>query len=168
MPFALHATRLLAAAVLLSAAAFAPAQSAQPQAIEQQMTPEQFKAAGLDKLSPAELAQLNAWLNRTLETTSQRAARDAKQQVVEEHRGFLSFGSTEPIRGRIAGEFRGFGSGRQYTLANGQVWRQVDAASLAGVRKDSPEVTITPSLIGNAWYMAVQGYNTRAKVERVK
>ena len=27
---------------------------------------------------------------------------------------------------------------------------------------------ISPSLVGNAWYMAIEGYNTRAKVERIK
>ena len=30
--------------------------------IEQQMTPSEFKAAGLEKLTPAELAKLNGWL----------------------------------------------------------------------------------------------------------
>jgi len=138
------------------------------QGIERQMTPEEFKAAGLDKLSADELSRLNAWLNRTIDTETVKAATEAKKKVVEEHRGFISFGTTEPISGKMSGEFRGFGKGRQYTLTSGQVWRQVDEASLAGVRLDSPEVKITPSLIGNAWYLAVKGYNTRAKVERVK
>ena len=68
----------------------------------------------------------------------------------------------------MIGYFRGFDSGRSYTLDNGQVWQQTDAASLAGVRLSSPQVKITPSMIGNAWYLQVQGYNTRAKVQRVK
>ena len=33
---------------------------------------------------------------------------------------------------------------------------------------ENPEVRINPSRIGNSWYLAVKGYNTRAKVERVK
>ena len=52
--------------MLLALVGFASAVCAQPP-IERQMTPEQFKAAGLDKLSPAELSNLNAWLNDTLE-----------------------------------------------------------------------------------------------------
>lgn len=151
--------------------AFAPSLLAQPrdaQPIERQMTPEQFRAAGLDKLSPEELTRLNAWLNRTLETETTKAAVEAKKQVEEDNRGFFSFGSSEPITGRIAGEFRGFGRGRSYTLENGHVWQQVDDASLAGVRKTAPAVKITPSMVGNAWYMAIDGYNTRAKVQRVK
>lgn len=140
---------------------------AQP-AIERQMTPEQFHAAGLDKLSAQELANLNAWLNKTLDAETTRAATRAKEKVEDENRGFFDFGSDEPIASRISGEFRGFGKNRLYTLDNGQQWRQTDAASLAGVRLDNPGVEITPSLVGNAWYMRVEGYNTRAKVERVK
>lgn len=161
--------RLLTLATLL---AFTPCLFAQQpqtgQPIERQMTSEQFKAAGLDKLSSDELASLNAWLNRTLETETEKAAVAAKQKVESENRGFLSFGSSEPIVGRIAGEFRGFGRGRSFTLENGQVWQQVDDASLVGARKTAPAVKITPSMIGNAWYMSIEGYNTRAKVQRVK
>lgn len=148
------------------AAAAAQAQAQQP--IEQQMTPEQFKATGLDQLSPEQLANLNAWLNNKLEVETTKAATEAKKKVEDDNRGFFNFGSSEPIVARIAGEFRGFGRGRSYTLDNGQVWQQLDDASLAGVRKTDPAVRITPSLIGNAWYLAIEGYNTRAKVQRTK
>lgn len=152
--------------VLAAALAALPALAAPP--IQQQMSPEEFRAAGLDKLSAEELARLNAWLGRTLEVESEKAATLAKKRVEDDNRGFLNFGSSEPIRSSIAGEFRGFGNGRSYTLANGQVWRQNDDASLAGVRLTDPVVVITPSMVGNAWYMTVGRYNTRAKVTRVK
>lgn len=154
---------LLLAALLLPCLA-----AAQTTRIEQQMTPEQFKAAGLDQLTPAQLSNLNGWLNRTLEAESTRAAANAKQKVEDDNRGFFNFGTTKPIVARINGEFRGFARGRSWTLDNGQVWRQVDEASLSGVRKTSPVVKINPSLVGNAWYMAIEGYNARAKVEREK
>lgn len=153
--------------MLLALLGFASSVHAQPQ-IEKQMTPEQFKAAGLDKLSPAELANLNAWLNNTLEVETAKAATLAKDQVETENRGFFSFGKSDPIVARITGEFRGFAKGRSWTLDNGQVWEQIDGASLAGVRKTDPQVRITPSLIGNAWYMQIDGYNTRASVRRTK
>jgi len=160
---------LLAFTLLLggSLPAFAQDAAAAP-AIEKQMTPGQFKAAGLDKLSADELANLNAWLNHTIDTETAKAAVQAKKKVEDDNRGFFNFGSTEPVVGRMVGEFHGFGQGRQYTLDNGQVWRQTDNASLAGVHITNPEVRIKPSLIGNAWYMMVKGYNTNAKVERVK
>lgn len=157
--------RALALAVSLAFAGIAAA--AQPP-IQQQMSPEEFKAAGLDKLSPEELARLNTWLGRTIETETQKAAMAAKKKVEDDNRGFFNFGSRESIKSAIVGEFRGFGQGRTYTLDNGQVWRQVDDATLAGVRLTHPAVTITPSLVGNVWYMGVQGYGTRAKVMRTK
>lgn len=153
--------------MLLTLLSCASAAFAQPP-IEKQMTPEQFKAAGLDKLSPAELANLNAWLNNTLEVETAKAATLAKNKVETEHRGFFSFGKADPIVAKIAGEFRGFAKGRSWTLDNGQVWEQVDGASLAGVRKTDPQVRITPSLVGNSWYMQIDGYNTRASVRRTK
>lgn len=164
---------LLAFTLLLGCAlpAFAQSTATQPP-IEQAMTPEQFKAAGLDKLSAEELANLNTWLNRTITTETARAAEQAAVQATEkvetENRGFFHFGSSEPIEAHIAGQFNGFRKGNTYTLDNGQQWRQTDTASLAGVRVDSPAIRITPSLIGNTWYLRIDGYNTRAKVERVK
>lgn len=153
---------------LLAAFALSPLTALARDPIERDMTPEEFKAAGLDKLSAEELARLNVWLGRKIDTATDEAAALAKDKVEQENRGFFHFGSDEPIVGRIVGEFRGFGRGRNYTLDNGQVWRQIDEASLAGVRIDAPEVKINPSLMGNAWYLSVKGYNTRAKVERVK
>jgi hypothetical protein len=153
--------------LLVALLALAPAAAAQD-AIEKQMTPEEFKAAGLDKLSADELARLNAWLNRTLDVETEKAAVAAKKKVEDDNRGFFNFGSAEPVVSKITGEFRGFARGREYTLENGHVWKQLDDASLAGVRLSAPEVRITPSLIGNAWYLAVTGYNKRAKVQRIK
>ena len=56
---------------------------------------------------------------------------------------------------------------RCITLANGQVWEQVEPASLAGVRKNDVPVKIKPGLLG-VWYMKIDGYNTQAKVRRIK
>ncbi len=147
--------------------AFAQSSSGQ-RPLEQEMSAEEFKAAGLDKLSAAELARLNAWLDRKIDAETVRAAEQAQDKVKNEVRGFFNFGTTEPIASNIVGEFRGFQKGRNYLLANGQEWEQTDEASLVGVHKTDPVVRITPSRVGNAWYMAIDGYNTRAKVRRVK
>lgn len=137
-------------------------------AVERQMTPEEFKAAGLDKLSPGELANLNAWLNRTLETETTKAAAETKKKIEDEDRGFFHFNSDEPIVGHLVGEFRSFAKGRHYTLDNGQEWVQIDDAELSGVRLTNPEVRIKPAMIGNTWYLSVGKYNTQAQVKRVK
>lgn len=164
----------------LSLLAFAPmawAQQAAPMTanVEQQMTADEFKAAGLDKLSPQELAALNAWLqqkvvvetSKAVETAVATAKEEGRKEVVDKSRGFFDFGSEEPINSTLVGEFKGFTNGKQYTLANGQVWEQVEPASLAGVRKTDPEVSIKPGLFNN-WFMRIKGYNTAAKVRRIK
>lgn len=139
--------------------------------VEQQMSADEFKAAGLDKLSAQELAALNAWLQRKVGQETAKAVETAKEEgrkeVVKQARGFFDFGTSEPIESSIVGEFKGFAEGRVYTLQNGQVWEQTEPASLAGVRKTDPKVIIKPGMLG-VWYMKIEGYNTQAKVRRIK
>lgn len=167
-------TRISRALVLIALMLPAPmavaqqANAAQDRPIEQQMTPEQFKAAGLDKLSPEELANLNEWLGHKLDVETTRAAAVAEERVKDENRGFLNFGSEEAIVAHLVGEFEGFREGLKYTLDNGQVWVQTDNAQLEGVSLSNPEVTIRPRIFGDTWQMTVGGYNTRAEVERIK
>lgn len=160
-------------ATLIMVSAPTLAQDARP--LQQAMSAEEFRAAGLDKLSAEELARLNTWLDRRVEqqTTAavaaavEQARDEGRREVVEENRGFFHFGSQEPIEAAVVGEFTGFGSRKRYTLDNGQVWQQVDSATLAGVRKTNPRVRIRPGALG-AWWMSVDGYNTQAKVQRVE
>ena len=139
--------------------------------VEQQMSADEFKAAGLDKLSAQELAALNAWLQHKVvqETTKavETAKEEGRKEVKEKNRGFFDFGSAEPISSSIVGEFKGFSNGRKYTLDNGQVWEQIEPASLEGVRKTNPKVSIRPGVFNN-WFMRIDGYNTAAKVRRIK
>lgn len=168
--------RLLAcAAVLLGLSGPALAQRVVEGDLQQQMSPAEFKAAGLDKLSPAELAALNGWLQGKVaavtadvrERAREEAREEGRQEVIKKTRGFFDFGSKEPIVSTLPGEFRGFGKGRRYVLANQQEWLQTDDATLSGVRRTDPEVTITPGLMGS-WYLQVKGSNTRTKVQRIK
>ena len=145
-----------------------PCAASAQDALQDKMTPAEFKAAGLDKLTPAELASLNAWLQGKVTEETRKAASEARKEVEQKNRGFFDFGSSEPIVSRLKGDFAGFGNGKRYLLENGQEWRQADNAKLHGVRKSNPEITIRPSLIGNAWYLTVDGYNTRTRVERIK
>lgn len=172
--------RLFLAIVLvlcLALPAAAGAQNAMP--LQNQMSADEFKAAGLDKLTPTELANLNTWLARAItaeaETKAQAAVAKAtdsareegRQEVIKKNRGFFDFGSEEPITGIIQGEFSGFGSGRHYTLDNGQIWEQIDSTRLDGVRKSNIKASIRPSKLG-VWWLKVDGYNTQAKVRRIE
>lgn len=139
--------------------------------VERQMSADEFKAAGLDKLSAQELAALNAWLQRKVVQETAKVVETAKEEgrkeVAEKNRGFFDFGSAEAIESSIVGDFNGFANGRKYTLENGQVWEQIEPASLAGVRKTNPKVRIKPGILNN-WFMKIDGYNTMAKVRRIK
>lgn len=161
-------TSLLALALLPGSVL---AQTANNDDLQQQMTQEQFRAAGLDKLSAQELASLNAWLQgRVLQATDQvrsQAMEEGRQEVIVKHRGFLDFGSNEPIAAVLPGSFSGFAKGRQYTLDNGQVWEQTDDARISGASGSDLPARVSPGLMG-VWYLQVQGYNTRAKVRRIK
>ncbi|WP_367346766.1 hypothetical protein [Stenotrophomonas bentonitica] len=172
--------RLLAcAAVLLGLSGPALAQRAVGGDLQQQMSPAEFKAAGLDKLSPTELAALNGWLQgkvaavtadvreQVREQVREEAREEGRQEVIVKNRGFFDFGSKEPITSTLQGDFRGFGKGYRFVLANGQEWEQTDTTQRAGSRKPTPAVTISPGLVG-VWYMQVEGVNLRAKVQRVK
>lgn len=155
---------VFATAMLMAAASMAQ----EPTRIEQQMTPEQFRAAGLDRLDAAQLANLNDWLNRTMDIEVTKAAKAAEEKVNRWNLGFGGSAAREPVEARLQGAFNGFGKGRSFTLDNGQVWRQTDDSTLYGVKLDNPQIRITPSLIGTAWYLQVEGYGSRAKVERTK
>lgn len=159
-------------AALLVLAPQVSAQTAPMQGnVEEQMSAEEFRAAGLEKLTPQELAALNAWLQRKVGQETAKAVETAREEgreeVVRKNRGFFDFGTTEPIESNIEGEFRGFAKGRIYKLTNGQVWEQVESASLAGVRRENPKVSIRPGILGT-WFMKIEGYNTAAKVRRIK
>lgn len=140
--------------------------------LEERMTEAEFKAAGLDKLSPEELSALNDWLRQRPSVAPQAGVTQAPPAVRgpdEDRRGFSSLDvSSDPIVSRIPGEFKGWnGSGVEITLENGQVWRTADPGSRLAVLLNNPFVVISPGVF-NAWFLRVEGYNTRVRVVRVR
>ncbi|PRH83454.1 hypothetical protein C6N40_02050 [Arenimonas caeni] len=150
------------------AALVAGAASAQQfSSLEERMTEEQFKAAGLDKLSPEELARLNAFIAR--ETEQVASSLPAATPAEVDNRGFSGrSGPQGEIISSISGQFSGWkGAGDRFTLDNGQVWQVTDSATRLSVNLVNPEVVIEPGAF-NSWSLRVVGYNTRAKVKRIK
>lgn len=134
--------------------------------VEEQMSSRDFKAAGLDKLSPEELAALNAWIrnNQTMGGSGvpYNRAQDDMIRI-----GFEDSEARDEITSNIIGEFKGFYSGTVLKLENGQTW-QVTGGDLSGIKSmTNPKVTIRPGLIGG-WRLQVDGYNSVAKVKRIK
>lgn len=149
--------------------------------LEERMSAAEFKAAGLDKLSAAELAQLNAWIDRELKlpaASAQATAASAPASAAAasapaaaapasaDMRGFdLNAGRSE-IRSEIVGSFTGWSGRTVFRLANGQVWQQSENDAFA-VNLESPGVVIEPAAFGT-WLLKVDGYNRSVRVKRIQ
>ncbi len=153
-------------------AGFAVGATAQPfSSLEERMTSEQFKAAGLDKLSPDQLATLDAFVRNEVETRSAQArVAGAREQDKNDAAriGFKDYhGSRHEIVSRIPGLFKGWSGSTEIKLENGQVWRQTDDSQFVGIHLQNAVAHIKPGMIGG-WTLQVDGYGSYAKVERVQ
>jgi hypothetical protein len=119
--------------ILLSSTSLVRAQDERA-GIQQAMTPEEFKAAGLQKLSPEELAKLNAWLQgyreqvvqKTEKKASERAERDKKSLIVS----------------RINGTWGGIAPGMVIELEDGTKWKLANKDEHYGGNADHPAVAV--------------------------
>jgi hypothetical protein len=149
---------------LAAAVASSPLQAQEFSSLEERMSAREFKDAGLDKLSAEELANLNRWLRERAAPSAPAAAptasvdRTGLPAIREE---------ADKVVSRLMGSFRGWSGNTTFQLENGQVWRQTDGSVFGGVNLESPQVTIDKGLFG-AWYLHVEGYNSRAKVKRIR
>ena len=103
-------------------------------AIQEEMTPEDFKAAGLEKLSPAELAKLNDWLNGYREKVEKKVEKKAAEQ---EKRSKL-----ELIVSRYNGVWTGVGPGEIIELEDGSKWKLANKDEHYGGRADHPAIAV--------------------------
>jgi hypothetical protein len=127
-----------------------PRQSARILELRNLMSQAEFRAAGLDKLSGAELAALDGWIGRMVA----RLLLHRKQ-----------VGCTAPIESRIGGEFQGWSGRTMFGLENGQVWRQLGTA-VHYAYKVSPRAAIRRTADGCA--LKVEGVEIEVLVERVR
>lgn len=143
--------------------------------VEEQMTGKEFMAAGLDKLSPEELAVLNEWIRRrslaTLDApamTAGTAAAVAGQE--EDGRGFevreMQM-EREPISTRIMGKFTGWDGNTVFELENGMIWEQADKDKFYIREVENPEVVIEPGTF-RTWRLKLVGYGSECRVERIQ
>jgi hypothetical protein len=133
----------------------------QANGLQQRMSSDEFKAAGLDKLSPQELANLDNWLSAHGKVTTKMV--DASGKPVF----YADKAKRSKINAHIAGHFDGWHGNDQFVLDNGQAWKQVGSDAPACMTSDNPAVKVKPSLMGN-WLMYVDGCNGDVHVERVR
>ena len=93
--------------------------------LQDSMTAEQFKAAGLDKLSPEELKTLNASLQGARREGEKKAVEKAtaeiKKKVATESRAKM-----DEILSRVDGDFAGITGHTVIKLEDGTRWKQVN------------------------------------------
>lgn len=158
-------TRLLAVCLLLLVPTALLA--SEFSSLEERMSAAEFRAAGLDKLSPAELEALNQWLRTRGLLGGESRAPDTPPAVLD-RTGFRDAPSSGPIVSRIRGNFRGWSGNTVFELENGQVWRQADGgAPVFSVNLVDPVVTIREGVLGG-WLLSVEGYNRSVRVVRVR
>jgi hypothetical protein len=99
-----------------------PARAAQPEisgSIKEMMSPDEFKAAGLDKLSGDELQRLDAWLQGYRQVTEQAAEKKATARA--------SRTKMDLLVSRVDGTFNGLTGRTIIRLEDGTVWKQANA-----------------------------------------
>ncbi len=105
------------------------------------MSPEEFKAAGLEKLTPAELGKLNAWIQGNREKAVKKAATREKLQLVVS---------------RVDGVIRGIGPRQIIPLEDGTQWEITDRTPrYDGPPKDHPATAVYKSFFG--WKIRMAG-----------
>jgi hypothetical protein len=102
--------------------------------IQEIMSPAEFKAAGLDKLSPEELQKLNAWLQGYRDVTEKTAAKKAT--------AVASRTKLDLLVSRVDGSFDGLTGRTVIHLEDGTVWKQANADD-----RFRPKVTDHPAAV---------------------
>jgi hypothetical protein len=121
-----------------------PAGAAQPEtsgSIKEVMSPEEFKAAGLNKLSPEELQKLDAWLQGYRQVTEQAAEKKATARA--------SRTKMDLIVSRVDGTFNGLTGRTIIRLEDGTVWKQANADDRYRARvTDHPAAAVIHGVFG--------------------
>ncbi len=163
--------------LIIGALLAAPGASAQSDfsSLEERMTGTEFREAGLDKLSEAELRRLNTWLRTNLSLPESASSADSssieerrriRQEVEAEVRQEQGLGERGDIVTTIPGHFTGWTGKTEFELENGQVWRQTSGGAYR-VSKDDPTVVIYPVSFGG-WRMRLQDAGPSIGVTRIE
>ena len=119
-----------------------------PGSIQQMMTPEEFKAAGLNKLSAEELQKLDAWLQGYRQVAEQAGE---KKGTARAERTKMDL-----IVSRVDGTFNGLTGRTVIRLEDGTVWKQANADDRYRSKvTDHPAAAVIHGIFG--YKMQVEG-----------
>jgi hypothetical protein len=120
--------------------------------IQQMMTPEEFKAAGLDKLSSEELQKLDAWLQGYRQTTEKKASEVAEKKASER----TAKTKLDMLVSRVDGSFEGLKGRTVIKLEDGTAWRQANAEDrFRPTVTDHPGAVVSHTVFG--YKMRIEG-----------
>src|SRR5919204_5241340 len=121
-----------------------PASAAPPEmsgSIKEMMSPEEFKAAGLSKLSADELQKLDAWLQGYRQITEQKAEKKATARAERT--------KMDVLVSRVDGTFDGLTGRTIIRLEDGTVWKQANADDRYRSRNpDHPAAAVIHGVFG--------------------
>jgi hypothetical protein len=128
-----------------------PASAAPPEmsgSIKEMMSADEFKAAGLNKLSADEIQRLDAWLQGYRQVTEQAAEKKATARA--------SRTKMDLIVSRVDGTFNGLTGRTIIRLEDGTVWKQANADDrFRGRVTDHPGAAVIHGVFG--YKMRIEG-----------
>ena len=127
--------------------------------LQERMSYAEFTRLGLDKLSPAQLKALNAWLHTHGERGPSVEAMESARAAQPQKAGT----GPDEIHTHIVGAFNGWNSGSVFTLANGQRWQVAGDSQLMIHSMHNPKVTLRKSFFGS-WLMDVDGVDQEVHI----
>jgi type IV secretory pathway VirB10-like protein len=127
--------------------------------LQDSMTAEEFRAAGLEKLSADELANLNAWLQGYRQATETKAAEKATAETtkkVTEEVTAQAHQRLNRVESRVDGTVPHLTGHSTIKLEDGTVWRQANAEDrYSSPPIDHPKAVVTRGVFG--WKMRISG-----------
>src|SRR6266576_3029545 len=112
--------------------------------IQEMMSPEEFSAAGLNKLSPEELQKLDAWLQGYRQVAEKKATARAERTKLD------------LLVSRVAGNFGGLTGRTVSSLEDGTVWKQANPDDRFRPRvTDHPAAVVLHGIFG--YKMRIEG-----------
>jgi hypothetical protein len=134
---------------------------AQAAGIQQRLSAEEMHAAGLDTLTPAQLAALDRLLReKCLPPTS--APRDDDDRVP---RAYVGLGD-KPVHTRAKGAISGWEPGTVFMLENGQQWKVLKGEMKLRKPLQDPDILVVPGIAGR-WFLQVDEDLPKARVYRI-
>ena len=152
---------IVAGLASLSLRAAQPVDNPEFPGVQKAMTPEDYEAAGLQKLDPAERAKLDEFIKKYVATSNEQVATSAVDKAVKENK----VSAPEVIQSRIVGPFTGYNGRTIFTLENGQRWAQSQRDSAYFPKIDSPPVLIMKAGFGYRMYIAGGGAIRVSKIQ---